>query len=137
MIDRQPKFGDVYMMRFDGDASEQCGLRPGVVFQNNVGNLYSPNLIALPMTSSIKKMHQPTHVFLPAKDTCLIRDSIVLCENPQRMSKERLGKYLGHLTDFYMKQISEANLLATGAVSMLDFDTLVRVWERSVRMNVA
>lgn len=54
--ERTPRIGDVYLMRFAGDASEQTGWRPGLVFQNNIGNVHSPNIIALPLTSSIKKI---------------------------------------------------------------------------------
>ena len=63
---RTPQIGDVYHMYFSGDGNEQQGWRPGLVFQNNVGNKYSPNIIALPLTSSLKKLNQPTHVLLPA-----------------------------------------------------------------------
>jgi len=134
---RNPKIGDIYMMSFDGEGSEQGGLRPGIVFQNNIGNAHSPNLIALPLTSAIKKINLPTHVYLPAKDTGLRRDSIALCENPQRMSKARLGRYITHLPDSYMKQIAVANLVATSAISFIDFDTLVKTWETSVRYNAS
>ncbi|MBR3741688.1 MAG: type II toxin-antitoxin system PemK/MazF family toxin [Clostridia bacterium] len=125
------------MMSFDGEGSEQGGLRPGIVFQNNVGNAHSPNLIALPLTTAIKKINLPTHVYLPAKDTGLLRDSIVLCENPQRMSKSRLGKYIAHLPDSYMKQVAVANLVATSAISFLDIETLIKTWESSVRLNAS
>lgn len=54
-IERTPQIGEVYLMKFSGSGSEQVGWRPGLVFQNNVGNSFSPNIIALPLTSSIKK----------------------------------------------------------------------------------
>ena len=135
--ERSLRIGDIYMMSFDGEGSEQGGLRPGIVFQNNVGNAHSPNLIALPLTTAIKKINLPTHVYLPAKDTGLIRDSIVLCENPQRMSKARLGRFITHLPDSYMKQVAVANLVATSAISFLDIETLVKTWETSVRFNAS
>lgn len=129
--------GDVYLMDFGGKGrgSEQYGLRPGVVFQNNLGNANSPNIIALPITSSVKKMHLPTHVFLPAADTCLLQDSSVVCENPECMSKERIGRYIGTLSDHYMKKIAEASILATSAIAFLDKETLLHAWERAVRLN--
>ena len=134
---RIPRIGDIYMMSFDGEGSEQGGLRPGIVFQNNVGNTHSPNLIALPLTTAIKKINLPTHVYLPAKEIGLMRDSIVLCENPQRMSKSRLGKYITHLPDSYMRKIAVANLVATSAISFIDIETLIKTWETSVRLNVS
>ena len=88
-----PSIGDIYLMRFDGTGSEQKGWRPGVVFQNNVGNAFSPNIIALPLTSALKKTSQPTHVVVKASDSGLRMDSMVLCENPEKMSKARLGTY--------------------------------------------
>lgn len=134
---RPIRIGDVYMMQFGGSGSEQGGWRPGVVFQNNVGNAHSPNIIALPMTSVLKKANQPTHALVRAKDSGLKSDSMVLCENPERMSKERIGNYITTLSDHYMQKITEANLLATSAIAFLDVDTLVAVWERASRLNAA
>jgi len=123
-------------MNFGGSGSEQGGLRPGVVFQNNVGNAHSPNIIALPVTSCVKKIGQPTHVLLRASDTGLRMDSVVLCENPERMSKEKIGKFIGKLSDEYMKKITEANLLATSAIAFLDIESLMRIWRRAAMLNV-
>ena len=122
-------------MRFDGTGSEQSGWRPGLVFQNNVGNYYSPNIIALPLTSALKKLNQPTHVLVRAKDSGLRLDSVVLAENPRCMSKERIGGYITTLSDEYMKQIAVASLIATSAVSYLDADNLMQAWETANQMN--
>lgn len=130
-----PMIGDVYLMRFEGAGSEQNGWRPGVVFQNNVGNVHSPNIIALPLTGSIKKTGQPTHVIVYAADTGLHRDSMILCENPEKMSKSKIGKYITRLSDKYMKQIACAHLLATSAISFLNQEELVRTWQMSIRLN--
>ena len=113
--ERVPQIGDVYLMKFGGSGSEQSGWRPGVVFQNNVGNAHSPNIIAA--------------------DSGLRRDSMVLCENPERMSKERLGQYLTTLSEEYMKQVAEANLLATGAIAYLDIEALLAVWKKAAALN--
>lgn len=129
--------GEVYCMKFEGSGSEQSGWRPGVVFQNNVGNAYSPNIIALPLTSALKKMDQPTHVLIRASDSGLLKDSIVLCENPERMSKLKVGKYITTLSDKYMKMVTEANLLATSAVSYLDIETLTEIWRKATALNSA
>lgn len=130
-----PVIGDVYLMKFEGSQNEQHGWRPGVVFQNNVGNAYSPNIIALPLTSSVKKASQPTHVIVLAADTGLQRDSMVLCENPEKMSKARVGRYLTHLPDIYMKKIAAANLLATSAIAFLDEEELYKAWQKAVQLN--
>lgn len=130
-----PQIGDVYVMQFCGSANEQSGWRPGIVFQNNVGNAYSPNIIALPMTSAIKKTTQPTHVIVRADDSGLRNDSMVLCENPERMSKEKVGRYITTLSHEYMRKIAEANLLATSAISYLDLEALHGIWERASQLN--
>lgn len=132
---RTPQIGDVYLMNFGGCGNEQHGWRPGLVFQNNLGNRHSPNIIALPLTSSLKKCSQPTHVVLPADDTGLVRDSMVLCENPERMSKERLGNYLTSIPEEYMAKIAVANLLATSAISFVEPDLLMSIWLEAASLN--
>ena len=132
---RTPKIGDVYLMMFDGSGSEQAGLRPGVVFQNNTGNIHSPNLIALPMTTNLKKQNMPTHVLINASEGGLAKDSIVICENPQRISKEKIGRYITSLSVEDMKRIARASLIATSAISFLDLDTLIDTWQKSVQLN--
>lgn len=132
---RQPQIGDVYLMRFGGSGSEQNGWRPGIVFQNNIGNAYSPNIIALPLTSQIKKANQPTHVVLPAKETGLRKDSMVLCENPERMSKDRLGDYLTTIPAKYMAEIAAANILASAAIAYIDPDVLLTLWQKAISLN--
>lgn len=122
-------------MRFGGSGNEQKGWRPGLVFQNNLGNQYSPNIIALPLTSSVKKSNQPTHVFIPAKDAGLAKDSMVLCENPERMSKDKLGNYLTTIPSRYMSQVAVANLLASSAISFIDPDVLMSVWQKAIALN--
>lgn len=129
------QIGDIYMMKFDGSACEQSGYRPGIVFQNNVGNHFSPNIIALPLTSSLKNINQPTHVLIKSDNSGLPKDSMVICENPQRMSKEKIGKYITTLSDEYMAKIAEANLLATSAISFIDPDLIMIIWDKAAKLN--
>ena len=133
--ERQPQIGDIYLMHFGGSGNAQRGWRPGLVFQNNLGNLHSPNIIALPLTSSIKKSNQPTHVVIPAEGTGLAKDSMVLCENPERMSKDRLGNYLTTIPAQYMSKVAIANLLASSAISFIDPDVLLSVWQKALALN--
>lgn len=132
---RIPKLGDIYLVNFSGTGSEQRGYRPGVVFQNNTGNQYSPNIIVLPLTSCVKKLSQPTHVFIP-KSAGVARDSVVLCENPERMSKERLGRYLGSLPKEYIGKIAVANLLSSSAISYIEPDMLLHAWQKALSLNL-
>ena len=132
---REFKIGEVYLMEFTGSNNEQRGLRPGVVFQNNVGNAHSPNIVALPFTTSIKKVGQPTHVIIPSAGTGLLKDSMVLCENPAIISRERIGKYITTLSDYYMSKIAAANILASSAIQYLELSDIAKLKERAVLLN--
>ena len=134
---KQPKIGDVYLLQFQGSGSVQAGWRLGVVFQNNTGNAHSPNLVVLPLTTSLKKLGMPTHVLVPASETGLVRDSVVLCENPVCVSKDSLGRYLTHLPDENMGQIARVHLLATSAISFLDLKSIVEIWHQASQLNAA
>lgn len=130
-----PQFGEIYHMQFGGTGCEQSGWRPGLVFQNNTGNTHSPNIIALPLTTSLKKRGQPTHVLLYAVDTGLKRDSMVLCENPERMSKSRIGGYITKLNREYLSKVAEAYLLASGAIAVISPAALLELQKRAVVLN--
>lgn len=132
---RELHVGEIYLMKFSGSNSEQRGWRPGLVVQNNVGNKYSPNTIAYPLTSVIKKMQQPTHVLVSAKETGLKSDSVVLCENPERISKRNVGQYLTKLPNQYMERIAVASLLATSVISYLDERDLITAWRKAQSIN--
>ena len=131
----KPRLGDIYLMSFSGVGSEQKGVRPGVIFQNDIGNDRSPNVIALPLTTRIKNLAQPTHVLLPAEKYNLLADSLVLCENPQRMSKSRLLKYLGALEEEDIKSIAIGNILSSSAIALLSEEELLDVWKESKRIQ--
>ena len=132
---REFRIGEIYLMKFSGEGNEQHGLRPGLVFQNNTGNVFSPNIIALPLTSSLKKANQPTHVVIRSVDSGLKVDSMVLCENPERMSKERVGDYITTLSDEYMAKIAAASILASSAISYLDVSELISLHKHATLLN--
>lgn len=134
-IERQFKIGEVYWIDFIGNKSVQRGKRPGLIIQNNTGNMFSPNVIAVPLTTVIKKKEQPTHVFIPSNETGLKKDSIVLCENPQSIPKTEVGDYITILPDNYMSKIAEANILSTSVISYLNPDNLLTLWKQAVCLN--
>ena len=127
--------GQIYMMAFRGDGSAQNGLRPGIVIQNNRGNKYSPNVIAIPLTSVLKKRGQPTHVFIP-KGIGLSRNSIALCENPTTVPKADIREYIATLPEDLMKQVAEAYTLSTPMISFLNLEEVALLLEQSKTMNV-
>jgi len=132
---KTPRIGEIYLMNFSGSGCEQNGWRPGLVFQNNKGNAFSPNIIALPLTTAIKKANQPTHVVIPSEGTGLRKNSMVLCENPERMSKDRIGDYITTLSDEYMAKVAEASILASSAIAYLDEESLLVLWNKAISLN--
>lgn len=134
--DLVPAIGEVYMMDFSGCGNGQAGWRPGVVLQNNIGNIYSDNVIALPITSSIKKVSQPTHVLLPAV-AGLYMDSMVKCENPATIPKTSVGRYIAKLSADFMREIAFASFVATGAISFLSPADVLNVWKKVVQINAS
>ena len=131
----RPKIGEIYLMQFGGSQHEQTGVRPGLIVQNNVGNRFSPNVIALPLTSVMKKQNMPTHVLLRASEGGLAKDSIVLCEGPERMSKGRVRNYITTLAKDEMAEIAKANLLASSLISYLSLEELIEVWKEANELN--
>ena len=126
-----PKIGEVYQIKFDGHGSVQRGWRPGVIIQNNKGNQHSPNIIAVPLTSKVKSVFQPTHVPIPAHETGLKVDSMALCENPETISKEMIGRYITRIPDIYMAKMARALMLSIPIISYLNRDEINNVWSET------
>ena len=123
------------MVNFQGGESEQFGLRPALVFSNNCGNYHSPNVIVYPLTSAVKKQNQPTHVLIRAVDSGLLKDSMVLCENPVCVSKTRLLHQVSKLPTVYLRLVAEAAVIATSAAAFLDEHAFIRAKRLSVSLN--
>ena len=133
----QPHIGDIYMVQFNGSGSVQRGFRPAVVISNDIGNKYSPNVVVLPLTTSLKKPNQPTHVILQAESCGLLYDSMVLCENPQSISKSELKAFISHLENAEMARISIALMIAYSVMSFVDIQTLADMWEQFSPRNAS
>lgn len=133
---RTYKIGEVYYMDFGShENNEQSGLRPGIIFQNNKGNTFSPNVIALPLTTALKKIDMPTHVVLPSADTGLPRNSMVLCENPVCISKSLIGEYITTIPDAYMEKVAVAHVYATASIAFIDPTALLSIWKNAASLN--
>ena len=94
--------------------SEQGGIRPIVVLQNDVGNKYSPTVIAAATTSRLTKAKLPTHIELSRDHTPLPKDSVVLLEQIRTIDKRRIKEKIGELPPDVMQQINDALLLSLG-----------------------
>ena len=94
--------------------SEQGGVRPVLVVQNDVGNKYSPTVIAAAVTSKINKEKLPTHIELPSSSYGLQRDSVILLEQIRTLDKRRLKERIGELNEITMNQVDKAILISLG-----------------------
>lgn len=103
------KRGDIYRANLDPVVgSEQGGVRPVVIIQNDTGNLYSPTVIVAAVTTRNKKAFLPVHVHITAEESGLARDSVVLLEQLRTLEKTRLTRYLGTLGEAAMRRIDRA-----------------------------
>lgn len=94
--------------------SEQGGIRPVLVVQNDVGNKYSPTVIAAAVTSRINKARLPTHIELKASEYGLQKDSVVLLEQIRTIDKKRLKERIGELPPITMRSVNDALLISLG-----------------------
>ncbi len=97
--------------------SEQGGIRPVLVLQNDVGNKFSPTVIAAATTSKTGKTKLPTHIEIASRDYCLPRDSIVLLEQIRTIDKSRLKEKIGELPAEVMTRVDNALLISLGFIS--------------------
>lgn len=103
------KRGDIYWADLNSRVgSEQCGKRPVLVIQNNVGNNNSPTTIVASITTVEKNMYMPTHVVISTKEAHLPHNSVVMLEQLYTISKERLLEFVSQLSDTKMKVIDKA-----------------------------
>lgn len=94
--------------------SEQGGVRPVLIVQNNMGNRYSPTVIAAAITSRTDKSRLPTHVSIGKSVHGLHKDSTVLLEQIRTIDRIRLKEHIGSLDNTYMEQINEALEISMG-----------------------
>lgn len=103
------KRGDIYYADLSPViGSEQGGVRPVLIVQNDVGNKYSPTVIAAAITSQINKAKLPTHIEIGALEYGLAKDSVILLEQIRTIDKKRLREKIGHLDDELMTKVNNA-----------------------------
>ena len=106
--------GDIYYADLSPVVgSEQGGIRPVLIVQNDVGNKFSPTVIAAAITSRTGKARLPTHIEVVASSG-LAKDSVILLEQIRTLDKRRLKEKMGHLDDRLMKQVNEAISVSFG-----------------------
>ena len=107
--------GDIFIADLDPVmGSEQGGVRPVLIVQNNRGNRFSPTVICAAMTSKLGKHDLPTHVWIAARESGLERDSLVLCEQIRTLEKRRLRTKAGHIQGLSLMRVNRALAAAMG-----------------------
>jgi mRNA interferase MazF len=111
------KRGDVYFADLSPVVgSEQGGVRPVLVIQNDIGNRFSPTVIIAAITAQIQKAKLPTHVEIDAKRYGFERDSVILLEQIRTIDKQRLTDKITHLDDEMMEKVDEALQVSLGLI---------------------
>lgn len=109
------KRGDIYYADLSPVVgSEQGGLRPVLIIQNDIGNRYSPTVIAAAITSRMSKTKLPTHIDIYAERAGLAKDSVILLEQIRTLDKKRLKEKMGHLDENLMDQVNSAIAVSFG-----------------------
>ena len=107
--------GDIYYADLSPVVgSEQGGLRPVLIIQNDIGNRYSPTVIAAAITSRVSKTRLPTHIDIFADQVGLAKDSVILLEQIRTLDKRRLKEKMGHLDDSIMDTVNTAIAISFG-----------------------
>ena len=116
-MNSQIRRGDIYYADLSPVVgSEQGGLRPVLIIQNDVGNKYSPTVIAAAITSRMSKTRLPTHIDIYASRAGLARDSVILLEQIRTLDKRRLRERMGHLDDEMMDRVNSAIAVSFGII---------------------
>ena len=111
------KRGDIYYADLSPViGSEQGGLRPVLIVQNDVGNKYSPTVIAAAITSRMGKTKLPTHIDVIGTQVGLAKDSVILLEQIRTIDKKRLKEKMGHLDDDTMRNVNNAIGVSFGLI---------------------
>ncbi len=111
------KRGDVYFADLSPVVgSEQGGIRPVLIIQNDIGNRFSPTVIVAAITAQIQKAKLPTHIEIDAKKYGFERDSVILLEQVRTIDKQRLTDKITHLDDDMMDQVDEALQISIGLI---------------------
>jgi len=114
-VDNEIKRGDIYYADLSPVVgSEQGGMRPVLIVQNDVGNKHSPTVIAAAITSQINKARLPTHIELSANSYGLTKDSVILLEQIRTIDKRRLREKMGNIDTSLMSRIDTAIAVSFG-----------------------
>ena len=101
--------GDIYYADLSPViGSEQGGVRPVLIIQNNVGNRHSPTVICAAVTSRMNKAKLPTHIEISTRDYRIVKNSVILLEQIRTIDKQRLKEYVCHIDGTTMQKVDRA-----------------------------
>ena len=113
------KRGEIYFAQLNPViGSEQGGVRPVLVVQNDIGNQYSPTTVILAITGRINKAKMPTHVEIQAEEYGLERDSVILAEQIRTIDKMRLKQKIAALDEETMSKVDQALIVSLGLTDL-------------------
>ncbi|SJZ34398.1 type II toxin-antitoxin system PemK/MazF family toxin [Selenihalanaerobacter shriftii] len=113
------KRGDVFYADLNPVVgSEQGGVRPVLIIQNDIGNKYSPTVIVAAITSKIDKAKLPTHVAIDASKYNLEKDSVILLEQIRTIDKKRLQRQITHLDEEIVSEVNQALEISVGLIDL-------------------
>lgn len=122
MEERSFKRGEIYVANLSPYVgSEQGGIRPVIILQNNLGNIFSPTLIVAPLTSRYKKRNLPTHYLIEDVEE-LKTTSLVLLEQIKTIDKRRITEYIGQASKDDIKNIEKALTISLGFEIPVEID---------------
>ena len=98
--------------------SEQGGIRPVLIIQNDIGNKYSPTVIVAAITSQINKAKLPTHIEINSDEYGLNKDSVILLEQIRTIDKRRLKDKIGYISDELMALVDNGLMISLGLVEL-------------------
>ena len=115
LVESTVRRGEIYYADLSPvGGSEQGGVRPVLIVQNDTGNRHSPTVIAAAITSQTGKARLPTHISLAGHDVGLYKDSVVLLEQIRTIDKRRLREHMGHVDEGLMNQVDSAIAVSFG-----------------------
>lgn len=113
------KRGDIYYADLSPViGSEQGGIRPVLIIQNDMGNKYSPTVIVAAITSQINKAKLPTHVEISSEEYGLNKDSVILLEQVRTIDKRRLKDKIGHISNELMEKVDNSLSISVGLIEI-------------------
>ena len=120
------KRGDIYYADLSPViGSEQSGIRPILIIQNDVGNKFSPTIIGVPITSKAK-VNMPTHISIQGNKYGLDKDSIILAEQIRTLDKSRLKEKVGRLDKKVLEQVKRAIEISCGLRGKIGFEEYIK-----------